>query len=87
MRGYPELNFPAFHAAAAKLRAEGHRVFNPAESGSPQTWNIRDYMSLDLGWICNHADVVYLLPGWQASRGANAERAAAIAIGIDVVEL
>jgi hypothetical protein len=31
MRGIPEFNFPAFHAAAAKLRAEGHEVFNPAE--------------------------------------------------------
>src|SRR5690242_9933428 len=31
MRGYPEFNFPAFHAAAAKLRAEGYEVFNPAE--------------------------------------------------------
>ena len=31
MRGYPEFNFPAFHAAAAKLRDEGHEVFSPAE--------------------------------------------------------
>lgn len=31
MRGYPEFNFPAFYAAAEKLRAEGHAVFNPAE--------------------------------------------------------
>lgn len=31
MRGIPEFNFPAFMAAAAKLRAEGHEVFNPAE--------------------------------------------------------
>lgn len=31
MTGYPEFNFPAFHAAAAKLRAEGWIVFNPAE--------------------------------------------------------
>jgi hypothetical protein len=31
MRGYAEFNFPAFHAAAAKLRGEGHIVFNPAE--------------------------------------------------------
>src|SRR5690348_10873426 len=31
MRGYQNFNFPAFDAAAKKLRAEGHFVFNPAE--------------------------------------------------------
>lgn len=31
MRGYPEFNFPAFAQATARLRAEGHVVFNPAE--------------------------------------------------------
>lgn len=31
MRGIPHFNHPAFHAAAAKLRAEGHEVFSPAE--------------------------------------------------------
>lgn len=31
MRGIPDFNFPAFHTAAAKLRADGHTVFNPAE--------------------------------------------------------
>jgi hypothetical protein len=31
MRGIPEFNFPAFHAASARLRSEGHEVFNPAE--------------------------------------------------------
>jgi hypothetical protein len=31
MRGVANFNFPAFHAAAKKLRAEGHHVFNPAE--------------------------------------------------------
>lgn len=31
MTGIHEFNFPAFHAGAAKLRSEGHSVFNPAE--------------------------------------------------------
>jgi hypothetical protein len=31
MSGIPEFNFPAFNLAAARLRAEGHSVFNPAE--------------------------------------------------------
>lgn len=31
MRGYPQFNFPAFDAAAARLRGLGHNVFNPAD--------------------------------------------------------
>lgn len=31
MTGIPEFNFPAFRAAATRLRAQGHKVFNPAE--------------------------------------------------------
>lgn len=31
MRGIKAYNHPAFDAAAAKLRAEGHEVFSPAE--------------------------------------------------------
>ena len=31
MRGVKDFNFPAFHAAAARLRALGYEVFNPAE--------------------------------------------------------
>lgn len=31
MRNIPHFNFPAFHAATARLRAAGHEVFNPAE--------------------------------------------------------
>jgi hypothetical protein len=31
MTGIPHFNFPLFYKVAAKLRAQGHEVFNPAE--------------------------------------------------------
>jgi hypothetical protein len=31
MSNLPDLNFPAFHSMAARLRAAGHQVVNPAQ--------------------------------------------------------
>lgn len=31
MRGYPQYNFPTFHAVAATLRARGYKIISPAE--------------------------------------------------------
>lgn len=108
MRGIPEFNYPAFHAGAAKLRAEGHTVFSPAEhdlvvygkdiskgnaNGSAEVaaaehgFDIRKALRDDLAWICTEADGVALLPGWENSKGAQAERATAVALGLQVLEL
>jgi hypothetical protein len=43
-------------------------------------FTLRDAMNADLDWITRHADVVVVLPGWENSRGATAEVAAARAI-------
>ena len=108
MRGIPEFNFPAFHAATATLRAQGHEVFSPAErdnqhhgtdismnnptgdesvAAAQHGFSIREAMAADCAWICQHADAIALLPGWQNSRGAVAERALGIALGLVLIEL
>ena len=108
MRGRKEFNFPAFHAAARDLRAEGHVVFSPAErdierhgvdiskgndAGSEAVaekehgFSLRVALGEDLAWICKEAEGLALLPDWRSSKGACAERAVALALGLKVWEL
>lgn len=97
MRGLERANFPAFDYAAAKLRNEGHEVFSPADHDrsiygleieyNPDMVDIRVALGGDLAWICKHADAVALLPGWESSTGATAERATGVAIGATIIIL
>lgn len=105
MRGYPQFNFPAFDAAAALLRSQGHEVFNPADrdrdehgdgiadnptgdegkAAEDHGFSLRDALADDTRYICQEADGIYMLDGWEASKGAAAERALALALGHTVV--
>ena len=85
MTGLPELNFPAFHAAAKKLRERGYEVCNPAENneeGNPDMQWI-DYMRLDIKMLMD-CDGVATLPGWANSAGAQIEVDLAHKLGFPV---
>lgn len=87
MTGLPECNYPAFNEAAARLRATGHTVWNPAESdngrrGRSWAWYMRQSLQALL-----HADIAVLLPGWEHSRGAQLEVTTALRLGLPVIPL
>ena len=85
MRGYDNLNFPAFKSAAAQLRAAGHYVFNPAEHALPKGADtFAHYMAVDLAQGCK-SDAVAVLDGWQNSQGARMEVEVARELGIPVL--
>jgi Domain of unknown function (DUF4406) len=94
MRGIPDFNFPQFNRSAEVLRSRGYEVFNPAEKGLEKDAEAmqeslafrRKVFALDTGWICEHADMVALLPNWWRSKGAIAEKALAEAIGLTHME-
>ncbi|WIF69705.1 DUF4406 domain-containing protein [Metapseudomonas otitidis] len=83
MTGLPDENRPAFNAEAARLRALGYEVVNPAELNEPDDPRAvcmrRDIQAL---MTC---DAVAMLPGWTSSHGATLEHACAVQCGMEVV--
>ena len=86
MTGVPEHNFPAFHAAAQRLRKAGWEVVNPAENFGGQTDLPREtYLRADVALLvtCN---AIAMLSGWEESRGAKLEYLLARELGMPVLD-
>ena len=85
MTGLPGFNYPAFHAEAARLRAMGYLVENPAENPVPPcggTWV--GYMRMALAQLVRcHA--ICMLPGWTSSKGACLEHLVAVQLRLEVM--
>ena len=47
----------------------------------------REVFKADAEWICTFADAIALLPGWQNSKGALAEKALGEALGLEIIYL
>lgn len=67
----------------SKGNAAGDETVAVKEHG----FSLRVALGEDLAWICAEADAVALLPGWQRSKGAKAEKATAEALGLPTYEV
>lgn len=81
MTGYPDLNFPAFEAAARELRAAGYTVISPAEVNPDHTMPWVTCMKRDIKALVD-CDGVATLPHWKESRGATLEVSIATALSM-----
>ena len=74
-----------FQEAEDKLKAQGHMVYNPAHANSfmPEGTSHEEYMKVSFA-LLDIADTIYLLNGWQQSRGANQEYGYALAKGYKI---
>jgi len=94
MSGIPEFNFPAFMSAADALDELGFEVFNPASKGwgdgDPTVGRTEEeeyqrFLRNDVTAVAA-ADCVFVLPGWEKSRGATFEVSIARKLGIPVYD-
>lgn len=86
MTGIPDLNFPAFHAEAARLRALGYEIVNPAELVADPEAPWEQCLRADIKAMMD-CDGVALLPGWERSKGAHLEVHIAHRVGMGIVHV
>ena len=74
----------AFAHAARFLSLKGFEPVNPFDNGVDQQAHWREHMRADIGLLLG-CDAIYMLQGWQLSKGCKLELDVATSCGIDVV--
>lgn len=73
----------AFAAVERMLREEGLEVVNPLNVAFPEYCTHEQYMRVDIALLIG-CDYIYLMKGWDTSRGASTEFVVATSAGIEV---
>ena len=83
-----DLGHEVFNPAEHDIASHGADISNPtgseAQAVEEYGFDRRAALKAGLAWICDNADAIVLLPGWENSTGAKAERALAYALNLRV---
>lgn len=92
MAGLPELNYPAFYKAEKELMKAGWRVVNPARFDAVFNVYNEGIEGKMLDAVCESEravipflDAIYLLKGWQESKGARLELQVALEHNLEII--
>lgn len=93
MRGHEDFNHPAFDRQAEVLRIQGWEVINPAdmdreiqgfETYEDDSEFLREALRRDFVALCERCTAIYMMSGWESSKGAKAEWAIAKALSLAI---
>ena len=85
-----DLGHHVFNPAEHDREQHGDKV-NDSPTGNlddikASGFSLRAALEADLTWIARHAEAIVVLPGWENSKGANAEVALGKALGIPILD-
>jgi hypothetical protein len=96
MTGIPDYNAPAFRVAARRLRELGHEVISPVELDEEEGFDhatqetdekaYLEFLRRDLiRFLAEGVEAIVVLPGWEESRGAEAEVFVGRKVGLKIL--
>jgi hypothetical protein len=82
MTGIKDFNYPAFECAELFFKNLGAVVYSPHKAPCFKSWE--DYMRYDIKMLCD-CEYIFMLEGWENSKGAKIEKYIAESIGIKTI--
>lgn len=86
-----KMGHEVFSPAEDDTKQYGRQMFQDdtgdADTLSLKGFDLRKALYNDTGWICLEADAIAMMPGWETSKGAQAEWALARALQLKIMYL